>query len=216
MTRILIVDDHRVIRTSLSLAFQSICSDISVAGVAESGEALFSLLASTEADLVLLDMNLPGMGGAETARRLRRDYPAMKILVMSAENAAEKIKTMIDAGIHGFISKEYGGSEEIAEAIRTVMNGLEYFGSDIASIIFSVYVSKKRTTDVTPEFSQREREVIELCREGLISKEIAARLDISPHTVNTYKERIFRKLGINNVRELLNYTLKNGIIRVGD
>ena len=213
MIRIIIVDDHKLIRVMLSNSFQSGFSDITVAGVAESGEALFDLLASTPADLVLLDINLPGMGGIEVARRLRRDFPEIKILALSAENTKEKIKSIVESGVHGFISKEQSGYIEIAEAIRTVMNGLDYFGRDIASILFSVYVSKKKTTNVTPDFSPREREIILLCSEGLMSKEIAVRLAISPNTVNTYKERIFRKLDINNTMEMVQYALKNGIIK---
>jgi DNA-binding NarL/FixJ family response regulator len=185
-----------------------------VEGEADSGEALFALPSLSRADIALLDINLPGMSVADVARRLRHDYPDVKILAISGENTVEAVKDMLDAGIHGFISKQDGDANEISDAIRTVMSGLEYFGRDIASIIFSVYVSKKKTTDVTPEFSDREREVIELCRDGLMSKEIAERMGIKPNTVHTYKERIFQKLGINNTMEMVRYAIKNGIIRI--
>jgi DNA-binding NarL/FixJ family response regulator len=213
MIRIIIVDDHKLIRITLGLAFESRFPDIIVAGVADSGESLFSMLPTTPADLILLDINLPGMGGIEAARRLRREYPHIKILAISADSSAEMIESILEVGIHGFISKQFGDANEIAEAIRAVVGGMEYFGKDVASLIYSVYVSKKKTTSVTPEFSPREREIIELCREGLISKEIAARLKISPNTVITHKERIFRKLGINNTMEMVQYALKKGIIK---
>ena len=212
--KIVIVDDHNLFRIMLKATFASGYPDIRVVGEAENGEQLFSVLASTPTDLVLLDVNLPGMGGAEIARRLRSDYPALKILAVSAENTADTVKSMIDAGIDGFISKQRGSDDELAEAIRTIMSGLEYFGRDIAAIIFDVYVSKKKTTTVTPEFTAREREVIHLCRDGLMSKEIAARLGISVRTVVTHKEKIFSKLGINNTMEMVQYALKNGIIRI--
>ena len=138
----------------------------------------------------------------------------MKILAISAENTAETVKAILEAGIHGFISKQNGEANELVNAVRSVMNGLDYFGHDIASIMFGVYVAKKKTTDTTPEFSEREREIISLCRDGLIAKEIAKRLNIKPSTVNTYKERIFHKLGINNSMEMVQYALKNGIIQV--
>jgi len=214
LIKIIVVDDHNLFRIMLKATFASGYPDIRVVGEAENGEQLFSVLASTPADLVLLDVNLPGMGGAEIARRLRSDYPALKILAVSAENTADTVKSMIDAGIDGFISKQRGSDDELAEAIRTIMSGLEYFGRDIAAIIFDVYVSKKKTTTVTPEFTAREREVIHLCRDGLMSKEIAARLGISVRTVVTHKEKIFSKLGINNTMEMVQYALKNGIIRI--
>ena len=212
--QIIIVDDHRLVRMGLRKTFQFAYPDISVTGEADSGEAFFALSALATADLVLLDINLPGMGGAEIARRLRRDYPALKILAISAENSSETVQTMIDAGIDGFISKQQGDTDELANAIRSVMNGEEYFGRDIASIIYDVYVAKKRTTAITPEFTEREREVILLCRDGLLYKEIADRLGISIHTVNSHKKHIYQKLGINNTMEMVHYALKKGIIRI--
>jgi DNA-binding NarL/FixJ family response regulator len=212
MIHVIIVDDHRLFRMGLKSTIKSDHPDICVTGDADSGEALFVLPALAAADLVLLDIKLPGMGGAEVARRLRREYPNIKILAISGEDDAETIQTMLEAGIHGFISKQHGDPDELADAIRAVMSGLEYFGRDISKIIIDVYVAKKKTTTVTPEFTDREREIINLCREGLIGKEIAERLGISITTVNTHKGRIFQKLGINNTMEMVQYAMKKGII----
>ena len=214
MIQVIVVDDHRLFRIGLKAAFQHDYPDICICGEANDGEELFELLVSKPADLVLLDINLPDVSGVEVARRLRSDYPDVKILAISGENSAETVKSMLEAGIDGFISKQNGDADELAEAIRTVMSGLDYFGRDIAFIIYDVFKSKKKTSVVTNEFTDRERDVILLCRDGLISKEIAARLGISPNTVNTHKERIFQKLGINNTREMVLYALKNGIIRI--
>jgi DNA-binding NarL/FixJ family response regulator len=215
MIQIIIVDDHRLFRFGLQSAFRSDYPDICVVGEAETGEDLFGILASTPADLVLLDINLPGgIGGVETARRLRSEYPDVKILAISAENTAETIHAMLEAGIDGFISKQKGDHDELATAIRSIMEGMEYFGRDISAIIFGVYVSKKKTTDITPEFSGREREVIEMCRDGLMCKEIADRMGVTANTINTYKKRIFQKLGINTMPEAVQYALKRGIIRI--
>jgi len=212
--RVIVVDDHTLFRIGLKAAFHSGHPGIEVVDEADCGKALFRLLATTTADLVLLDINLPDMGGVEIARRLRNDYPSLKVIAVSAENTAETVKDMIDAGIDGFITKQKSDADELAEAIRTVMSGLEYFGRDISSIIYDVYVAKKKTTTVTPEFTEREKEVILACRDGLIYKEIANRLGISIHTVNTHKKNIFLKLGINNTMEMVQYALKNGIIRM--
>ena len=216
MIQVIVVDDHRLFRIGLKAAFQHGYPDICICGEAGNGEELFALLVSKPADLVLLDINLPDVSGVEVARRLRSDYPDVKILAISGENSAETVTSMLEAGIDGFISKQNGDADELAEAIRTVMSGLDYFGRDIAFIIYDVFKSKKKTSVVTNEFTEREREIIQLCRDGLIGKEIAARLGISPNTVNTHKERIFQKLGINNTREMVLYALKNGIIRIED
>jgi len=214
MVRIIIVDDHRLFRMGMKTIFESRHPDIQVAGETDCGKELFAVLNSTPADLILLDINLPDMSGAAIARRLHQDYPTVKILAVSAENTAETIESMLEAGIDGFIGKQTGDADELAAAIRTIMDGLEYFGRDISSIIFDVYVSKKKTTNVTAEFTEREREIIMACRDGLLCKEIANRLGISMHTVNAHKKNIFAKLGINNTMEMVQYALKKGIIKV--
>jgi DNA-binding NarL/FixJ family response regulator len=213
MIRVIIVDDHSLFRIGLRAALHPV-SDIEVAGEADCGEALFRVLATTQADLVLLDINLPDMKGVDIAHRLRSDYPDVKILAISAENSARTVEEMLNAGINGFISKQMGDENELTEAIYAVMDGLEYFGKDISSIIYDVYVAKKKTVNVTSEFTEREKEIILLCSEGLIYKEVADRLGISFHTVNTHKKHIFQKLGINNTMEMVQYALKNGIIRM--
>jgi len=134
------------------------------------------------------------------------------ILAISAENTAETVNAMLEAGADGFISKQQSGDNELAEAIRSVMNGLDYFGRDIAHIIYGVVKAKSLTQKDAPNFSERELDVIRLCSEGLLSKQIADRLGISPNTVTTYKERIFAKLDINSTLELVNYAMKKKII----
>ena len=214
MIQVIIVDDHPLFRIGLKATFKDSHSDIRVVGEADCGEALFRLLITTTADIVLLDINLPDISGVEITRRLRRDYPVIKILAISAENTTETVKAMLEAGIDGFISKRQGNVDELAEAIRTVISGLEYFGRDISAIIYDVFVSKKKTTTVTHEFTEREKEIILACRDGLLCKEIATRLGISTHTVNAHKNNIFNKLGINNTMEMVQYALKKGIIKV--
>ncbi len=211
---VIVVDDHSLFRTGLKATFQYDYPDISITGEAGNGEELFHVLAQTRADLVLLDINLPDMGGAEIVRRLRSEYPDLKILAVSAENTTETVEAMLEAGINGFISKQHGKADELAEAIRSLMNGIEYFGRDIAALIYDVYISKKKTAVVTDEFSEREREIILACRDGLLCKEIADRLGITVNTVNYHKKNIFSKLGINNTMEMVQYALKKGIIRI--
>jgi DNA-binding NarL/FixJ family response regulator len=212
--KVIIVDDHTLFRVGLKTTFEYGYPDIFVAGEADCGKDFFDVLATTPADIVLLDINLPDMNGAEIASRLRSDYPNLKILAVSAENANETIHAMLEAGIDGFVSKQKCNADELAHAIRTVMSGLDYFGRDISAIIFGIYVSKKKTTEVTHEFTEREREIIVACRDGLMGKEIADRLGISFHTVNVHKRNIFHKLGINNTMEMVQYALKKGIIRI--
>ena len=212
--RVIIVDDHTLFRMGLKTMLQSDDSKIEVVGEAECGTELFAVLKTTQADLILLDINLPDISGAEIARRLRGEYPDIKILAISAENSTKTVEDMLDAGINGFISKQKSDAHELSQAIQDVMQGLEYFGKDISTLIYYIYVAKKKTIEITPEFTEREKDIILLCSEGLLYKEIADRLGISFHTVNTHKKNIFLKLGINNTMEMVRYALKTGIIRI--
>ncbi|MDR1723958.1 MAG: response regulator transcription factor [Tannerella sp.] len=212
-TSIIIVDDHKMMRMGMKLMLAKF-DDMVVVGEASHGDELLQLLETTKPDLVLLDIIMPdGLDGIETARRLCKDYPDIKILMLSSENSRDTINELIDIGIHGFISKKAcDGDVELPNAIRSVVSGHGYFGRDITQILYSVFVSKKAAG--MPELTIREKEIIALCREGLQSKEIADRLMISVRTVDTHKNNIFRKLGINNTVELVRYAMKTGIIRL--
>jgi len=214
MINVLIVDDHELFRVGIKTAIESRHPDLCVVGEAESGAQLFALLSHVTADIVLLDIMLPDMSGIDIAHRLRCEYPRIKILAISAENTPSVVQTMLEIGIEGFISKRQGGLDSFAQAIRSVAQGLNYYGKDISEMIYRIYVSKKKTAEVTSEFTPQERRIIELCREGLPSKLIADRLHISPRTVDNHKNHIFRKLGISNSMEMVQYALKNGIIQI--
>ena len=212
----ILVDDHELFRMGVRHGIANRHPEIKLVGEAATGDEFFRLLDTTPADIVLLDIDLPDMRGTEIARRLRAERPELKILAVSAENSAAVVEAMIDIGIDGFISKRTGGIDMLGEAVLSIMRGLEYFGKDIADIIYQIYVSKKKTAEVTAEFTDREKQIIELCREGLRAKEIADRLCISIRTVDNYKNNIFRKLGINSTIEMVNYAVRKGIIRVSD
>jgi DNA-binding NarL/FixJ family response regulator len=126
----------------------------------------------------------------------------------------ETVKKMLDIGVDGFFSKLHGGVNTVPEAIRTIMQGFDYFGNDIAEIICRIYVAKKKTTQVTSEFTEQEKRVIELSCEGLQGKEVATRLGVNFRTVDSHKRNIFKKLGINNTIEMVQYALKNGIYQM--
>jgi DNA-binding NarL/FixJ family response regulator len=215
MINVIIVDDHALFRLGLkaSLSGDSY-PDIAVTGEADSGKSLFALLKIVPADIVLLDIILPDMSGVEIARCLRTDYPEIKILAISAENTASVVEALMDIGINGFISKRQAVATELVTAIRMVMDGSEYFGTDISSIMYKVYNAKNKSVTASAEFTERELEIIALCHEGLLSKQIADRLFISPRTVDTHKNNIFKKLGINSTMEMVRYALKNGIIEL--
>ena len=213
MPKIIIVDDHDLFRLGLQTTLKNRHADISVVGEAHSGTSLFSLLKTTACDLVLLDIALPDMSGIEIARILKTKHPKLKIIVISADNSAPIIEELIDIGIEGFINKSNCNSDTLAEAIRSVMQGIEYFGKDISEIIYRIYVAQKKTSEISSEFSEQEKSVIQYCHQGLSGKQIADRLNLSLRTVDWHKSNIFRKLGINTTLEMVRFAVKNGIIK---
>ena len=215
MIRTIIVDDHPLFRTGIRLYIESKCDDICVVGEAESGEELMHLPELAATDVILLDIELAGkMNGIEAARKLKQEYPTVKILVISALTTIEVVDAMTNIGVNGFISKRRGDNENMIEAIRTVHNGYEYFGTDIAEIIYNIYITTKKTTKITSEFTAAERQIIELCGQGLSAQKIAKQLSITRRTVEHHKQNIFDKLGIHSTQELIRYAIKNGIIKI--
>jgi DNA-binding NarL/FixJ family response regulator len=203
-------------REHIRLSISTHHPDMLVLGEAETGAEFFGLLSNGIPDIVLLDIALPDMSGIDIARRLKREHPDVKILVFSAENSAQTIKSMLDIGVNGFVGKRLGSGAVISEAIYSVMQGVDFYGADISEIIYRIYVSKKKTLKATSEFTEQEKRVIELSCDGQFGKEVAARLDVNLRTVDTHKRNIFKKLGINTTVEMVNYAMKTGIIKVND
>ena len=209
-TKIIMVEDHQLFRLGISTALKSQPEKYNVVGEASNAAEFFQIIETTDADIVLLDIHLPDQSGIEIASKLIQLRPAMKILVLSAENDAETISKLIETGINGFISKN-ATMKDLFIAINYIEEGAEYFGKDISKIIRDIKVAKK---DGKEQFTERENEIIALCSEGLTAKEIAERMYINVATVNTHKNNIFKKLGINNSVELVIYAMKNGIIKL--
>ena len=211
-TSIFIVDDHELFRFGVRMAIETRHPDIVVVGEAESGTEFFALLKTVSPDIVLLDIALPDMSGIDIARRLKTEHPQIKIISISAENAASTVEAMVDIGIEGFISKVNSNPDILVHAIRSVAQGFEYFGKDISNIISRIYVAKKKTTHITSEFSEQEKHIIECCHKGLPAKQIADQLNLSVRTVDWHKSNIFRKLNINSTLEMIRFAEQNGII----
>jgi len=215
MIRAILVDDHELFRIGVRTTVAERHPDIQIVGEADSGADFFALLKTVEPpDIVLLDIMLPDTTGIEIAARLKQKYPDIKILALSAENSADIVKKMLDIGVEGFLSKRMGNMDFLAEAIRSVIDGFEYFGKDLSDIIYRIYVAKKNTNEPIIEFTRQEERIIELCHQGMYAKKIALHLNIDTRTVEKHKENIFRKLKINSTLEMVQYALKNGIIRM--
>jgi two-component system, NarL family, invasion response regulator UvrY len=207
MIRILLVDDHELVRTGIA-ALLNAAEDMSVVGVAQSGEEAVNLVVQLAADVVLMDVNMPGIGGVEACRRILRRDSEVKIIAISVHNDGPIPQQLLKLGVMGFISK--GSSvEEMVLAIRKVMTGKRYLCTEVANNM-ALQGLPGSLESPFEKLSQREAEVVTLILQGKSIQEMADMLVISDKTVNTYRYRLYEKLHVKNDVELTRLAVKFG------
>jgi len=176
---------------------------------AANGEDALALLGRVSAEVVLLDLHMPGLGGIETVRRLRRRRPEVRVVVLSVSYQEPYLSAVLEAGAHGFLSKDCA-VDEVVDAVHAVLAGDLYLSADIARLY--VGTSRQRRQGAAPRLSHRELQVLELWGQGVATEAIAERLHLSTTTVRTYRHRLCRKLGASNSAELLRAAVLTGLL----
>jgi DNA-binding NarL/FixJ family response regulator len=201
--RIALVDDHSLVREGIR-ALLAVMAPLEVVGEAESGADAIEMVSRTKPDLLLVDISLKDMNGLELTRALRREYPSIKILILSMYDNYEYVSESVRSGASGYVLKN-APSREIIAAIEAIASGGTFYSAEIASIL-----AKDRHTD--SELTPRESQVLCKIVQGLNNKEMARELDISVRTVETHRLSIRRKLNIDKPAALLNYAIEHGLI----
>jgi two-component system invasion response regulator UvrY len=214
MIKVLLVDDHELVRTGIEVLINSY-EDISVIAVSDSGENALDVLEQLVPDVILMDINMPGIGGVEACRRVLQRYPEMKIIALSVHNDGPIPQQLLKLGAVGFISK---GSpvDEMVNAIRIVVNGERYLCFEVAKNLAFQDLPGEQDSPFS-KLSQRESEVVNLILQGKGIQEISELLELSDKTVNTYRYRLYGKLKVKNDVELTRMAVKfnhidNGLI----
>lgn len=231
MISIILVDDHVLYREGVrSVITKLSCYQTRVIGEAGSALEFFSLLSAGKIpDLVMLDIMLPDLSGVEIARRLKTEYPEIKIVMLSSEVTEELVTELLDIGVDGYLNK-LARVENIQTALCTVIGGNQYYGRSVAKMMYDIYVSKqhvpkppvkkgvfsKKSQNGSPKpiFTEREIEMINLLCDGKSIKEIADHHNISARTVEKHKSNILEKLGFSNLIGLVKYAIKEGIVEL--
>ena len=212
---IVIVDDHQIVCDGIkSMVLDS--DRVNVAGEAADHYELMQVLEKVSPDVIVLDISLPGRSGVEIARELKQEGRPAKVLMLSASTDEENIIESIRAGANGFLPKDTS-REEFIEAIYLVARGEEYFGANLSKVIYKSYSHhvKAAGEDLRPPgLSQRETEILKCLADGLCSKEIACRLNISTRTVEFHRAKILEKLGLCTTADLIKYAIKQGIVKL--
>ena len=206
---IALLDDHQLVRIGVATTLRNTKHTITIS-VATADELFDALHQGTPCDILLLDILLPGMNGIEVAKRMRNEYPKIKIIVLSVDSREYTLIQLLQIGIDGFVSKR-GTQDEVVRAIDSVENGVPFYGRDIAILIRDISDAKLNKQN-TAALTKRELEIIQACCDGLLGKEIAEKLDISLRAVNSHKTNIFNKLGISSSVELVRFAIEHGII----
>lgn len=207
--KVLLVDDHQLVRTGIRRLLSD-AKGITVVGEAESGEKALTLAREYGPNVVLMDANMPGMGGLEATRRLTEADPNLKVIIVTVHDGDPFPTLFLKAGASGYLTK--GCSvDEIVTAIDTVCTGGRYLSSGIAQQL-SHTLAPGQEQSVLQRLSDREFQVMLLVIEGKKIQEISAELAISPKTVSTYRYRLFDKLGVDSDVELTHLAMRHGVI----
>mgnify|MGYP001475018843 FL=1 len=205
---VILADDHAVVRMGFRLLLQD-TKDITVVGEAESGEEVLKLLNTRTADVIVMDLSMPGIGGLETISRIVSKDKSPKILILSAHEDAIHPKRSLKAGANGYLSKR-GAAEELIKAIRQIHSGNMYIEPSIAQkVAMSQMGGETSPVDV---LSEREFDVFMALANGKTVNQIAETLHLSPRTVGTHLYNIKQKLNASNQTELALIAIKSGLI----
>lgn len=205
--RLLVADDHPVVREGLKRLVGE-CDDMEVVGEAGTGDEILAMVHTHDADVVLLDVSMPGPGLLETIRRLQATKSRLRILVLSVQPEEQYAKRALRAGANGYLMKNHT-PEELVGAIRKVFRGGTFISSALAERL--VFELDSRASPPHEVLSDREHQVLSRLASGESIKEIGARLSLSPKTISSYRARILEKLELKTTADLIRYGIKHGL-----
>ena len=209
--RIIIADDHQIVRQGLRVLIEKE-PDMEVVGEAEDGQATVSLAKELHPHIVLMDIKMPDLNGIEATRQILTDMPDVKIIALSMYPDQRFVMNMLKSGARGYLLKD-SAFEELAQAIRLVMANKTYLCPLVTEVVVKDIVTLNPSSHQTAlgVLTSREREVLRLLAEGKRTSQIAQLLDISVKTVDTHRQQIIHKLGIRSLAELTKYAIREGL-----
>jgi len=205
---VLLVDDHELVRAGIRRILEDI-KGIKVVGEAPCGEDAVKWCRSNDVDIVLMDMNMPGIGGLEATKKIVRFSPDIKIIMLTIYTENPLPAKVMQAGAYGYLSKG-AAPQEVVNAIRLVDSGQRYIASDIAQQMALSQIAPQSETPFD-SLSERELQIMLMITKGQKVNEISEQLNLSPKTVNSYRYRMFSKLNISGDVELTHLAIRHGL-----
>ena len=211
--RVFLADDHAVVREGLK-ALVTAQPTMAVVGEAADGLTACAQVALLAPDVVVMDVSMPGLSGSQATARLRLECPAVRVLALTVHEDRGYLRQLLAAGAAGYVLKR-AAPEELIQAIRAVAAGGVYLDPSMAGKVLGGFVRQAAADGVGAELSEREAEVARQTAAGHSNKEIAARLDLSVKTVETYRARAMEKLGLRGRADLVRYAVQQGWLQGG-
>ena len=211
--RILLADDHTIVRQGLARLLED-HAEFKVIGEAVNGNMAIEKSLSLKPDVVIMDIAMPLLNGIEAARRIRRQLPKIKIIILSMYAHEHYIHELLEAGISGYLLKESSG-RDIIDAIQAAMKGETFLSPSISKVLVDRYLSLRKSSPKEERFNQlsnREREIFQLIAEGHSTKKITQMLCISTSTVKTHRQKIMEKLEVDSPAQLVHYAISLGLV----
>lgn len=209
--RILIVDDHSVLRAGIR-ALLKVQPDFEVVGDASDGQEALARVRELQPDVVLMDIGMPGMDGLAATRAIKDAFPETRILILTQHENKEYVIPSLKIGASGYVLKRADG-DELLSAIRAVAIGGTFFDPRITGVLVDgVRRDNQTPTDLLDTLTEREREVFVLLARGNTYQQVAEALFITPKTVDFHRSNVMRKLNLNSRSELIRYALQRGLI----
>lgn len=208
MIHVFIVDDHRMVIEGLQLLLQNEVN-IKVVGTAMTGEEAIGAIPEHTVDVVLLDINMPGINGIDTCKQLLKNNPELKVIAISMHKESSLIKLMLSSGAKGYVLKN-AGQDEVIDAITKVYNGKSYLDDTVNEIVLNSVMNQteRKNTNPFPTLSRREKDVLRCILDELTTNEIADKLHISFGTVETHRRNMLIKTGARNTAGLVRIALE--------
>lgn len=206
--KLLIADDHHLVRKGFRALLEEL-DFVEIVGEAANGKEAINLLRSgVKPDVALLDYEMPLMNGLEATGQIKRDFFGVKVIMLTMLQSKELIGEAVDKGVSGFLFKN-ASLEEFSDAIQRVARGETYFASEVALALLKP--SQNPDAPLLAQLTERETEILRLVAKGFSSTEIGQQLFISPRTVDTHRNNLIQKLGVNGIAGLVRFALQNGL-----
>ncbi|HJW30332.1 MAG TPA: response regulator transcription factor [Saprospiraceae bacterium] len=215
MIRVMIADDHTMFVEGIESILEGM-DNIQVVAKCHTGPEVFEKLAKSPADVILLDINLPGMNGIEVCQKLSKDFPEVKVLALSMHNEESFVTEILKYGALGYILKNTG-KKELIQAIEMINSGQSYFSEEVTETIMKSLVNQrtgsKKTAMIAPKISRREKDVLDLIVKEYTTQEIADTLFISLKTVESHRRSLLTKLNVRNTAGLVRVAIENQLTK---